>query len=103
MAYKKSVELDGQTYIVGAISVGQMRELHELRVANPARNFIEDNIFTISACLASGDPNQACKESDVALLPWPVYKKLLEAASDVSGFVLEAKTVGEATAASAIQ
>ena len=84
---------------------GQLRELHTQRIANPNRNFMDDNIYTVACCLMNAD-----KESGVPAktleqytqmaeeLPCPEYHELLSHANLISGFVVEKKKLGEETA-----
>jgi hypothetical protein len=91
----KEVELEGVKYKLASIRVGQMRSLGEARKKNGAGSFVEDNIQTVAYCLSNGG-NTGCTVAFVEDLPWPVYKTLLELCSELSGFDLKEKTLGEA-------
>jgi hypothetical protein len=96
------VKCDGKDIELSPMRAGQLRDLHAKRLANPERNFIDDNIFVVASCLVNADkeagrplyaPEQYMEK--VEALSCPSYNKVLDVANIISGFVVEKKKLGE--------
>jgi hypothetical protein len=89
----KEVVIEDRTFKLGAIRVGQMRDMAMVRQNEPSRGPMEDNIDTVLFCLQNG--GEQISRQEVENLPWPVYRQLVEIASEVSGFNLKEIKPGE--------
>lgn len=102
----ESVNCDGTSIELAPMRAGQLRDLHAKRLANPDRNFIDDNLFVVASCIMNADkaagrplltPEQYMDV--VEALSCPDYNKVLNVANTISGFIVEKKKLGEETAA----
>ena len=96
------VSCGNKTFEMAPMRTGQLRDLHTQRIANPNRNFMDDNIYTVACCLMNADkeagraPFPFEHYSQVTEdLPCADYNELLSRANIISGFVVEKKKLGE--------
>lgn len=88
---------EGLLYTLAPIRAGQMRDLMTRRAKNGTSatdGFMDDNIATVVYCLNNGGTTITTEQ--VEAMEYPLYKQLLDAANELSGF--SEKKEGEAQA-----
>jgi len=99
--YEKVVIINGTDYKLASIKTGQMRQMADKRDKGEFTNLHADNIQVLAYCLDNAQETPGTWDTaKVEDLPWPVYKQLLAASTEISGFNVEAAPVGEDQAAS---
>jgi hypothetical protein len=89
----REVTIDGRTYKVGSIRVGQMRDQAMVRQTEPQRSAVDDNIDTVLYCLQNG--GEQVSRKDIEEMSWGTYRQLVEIASELSGFNMKELKPGE--------
>ena len=101
----EEIVIGDKKYTVASMRTGQLRDLHNMRLVKPDRNFMEDNIYTVATCLMNGEREMGKPVADLSYytevvegLPCRTFNVLLEASNRISGFIVEKKKLGESTA-----